>query len=270
MRPRRIARFPLSDSPPNVRVRRAHTRRDRSARPAALAEFAREVAPHIDRLAIAVHRHASPAGRAVIRSYGLPNAGVLIDVRALLLGGPITFDDLATIERYAPRDGLQTALDEHVRQGMLAHVSNRYRLTARGRELLERLTVIQGETITILWADSTAGLPMLIDATTRVIAAATSLPRERYPAFTLMHAAPDPPAATAAHRVLTRLTTLRYLRADAHAAAWSDRGLIAPHAEPHERELIEADTNANAAPPWAALARGERERVLAAMAALIG
>jgi hypothetical protein len=37
---------------------------------AALADYARDVAPHIDRLAIAVHRHASPAGRAVIQSYG--------------------------------------------------------------------------------------------------------------------------------------------------------------------------------------------------------
>ncbi|HEY3063053.1 MAG TPA: hypothetical protein VGL99_29110 [Chloroflexota bacterium] len=64
----------------------------------ALTEYARDIAPHVDRLATAVHRHAGPDGRAVIQSYGLPNAGVLIDVRALLLGGPISFDDLATID----------------------------------------------------------------------------------------------------------------------------------------------------------------------------
>jgi hypothetical protein len=187
----------------------------------------------------------------------------------LLLGGPISVEDLATIERYAPRDELQSALSEHIEQGMLARTADRYALTPRGRELLERLSAMQGETITTLWAEHALRLPMLIEATSRVAAhAAGTLPTRRYPAFHLMYAAPDPDHATPAHLLMTRLTTLRYLRADAHAAAWADRGLIAPHAAPDVRQRIEDDTNMNAAPPWSALSPAERTSVLEAMAAL--
>jgi hypothetical protein len=154
---------------------------------------------------------------------------------------------------------------------MLDSAEHHFALTHRGRELLERLTAMQGETITKLWADHARSLPMLIDATSRVTGAAgRELPRARYPAFNLMHAAPDPPAATPAHLLLTRLTTLRYLRADAHAAAWFDRGLVAPHADALERQAIEADTNANAAPPWSTLTPNDRASVLAALTDLNG
>jgi hypothetical protein len=54
-----------------------------------------------------------------------------------------------------------------------------------------------------------------------------TLPPDRYPAFRRQHAAPDPPDATPAALLLARLTALRYLRADAHAAAWATAGLDA-------------------------------------------
>lgn len=236
-----------------------------------LSAFARDVAPHIDRLAIAVHQHARPAGRALISSYGLPNAGVLIDVRALLLDGPITLEELATIERYAARDRLHATLDEHVCQGMLQHTdSGRYALTGRGQALLSQLTTMQGQTITSLWSAHASQLPTLVGATTRAIDAAGALPNQRYPAFYLMRNAPDPPQPSPAHLLLTRLTTLRYLRADAHAAAWAAHGRLAPHAEPAERASIEAETNDGAAPPWAALTPAERTALLDGLIALPG
>jgi hypothetical protein len=85
-----------------------------------------------------------------------------------------------------------------------------------------------------------------------------------------MRNAPDPPQPSPAHVLLTRLTTLRYLRADAHAAAWAAHGRLAPHAEPAERASIEAETNDGAAPPWAALTPVERTALLDGLSALPG
>jgi len=197
-----------------------------------LAAYARAVAPHVDRLAMAVHKHVRPAGRALVQEFGLRHPGVLVDARVILLAGPIALDDLAAIERYASRDELIAALEEHVGQGLLArevcghNVGGRYVATPRGRDFLLRLTAAQGETITNLWAARAATLPTLVATATRAADhAAAILPRAAYPAFHGQDAAPDPAGATPAHLLLTRLTTLRYLRADAHAAAWRSRGL---------------------------------------------
>lgn len=200
-----------------------------------LVAYASAIAPHIDRLALVVHRYARPAAAALLREVGLPNAGILVDARALLLAGAITLEDLAILERYAPRDGLATALEEHVRQGLLerdeASEVPLYVCTMRGRDLLLRLTDLQGEAMTALWAVHEQGLGALASLATRVSDhAAATLPLDRYPAFRGQHAAPAPLGATPAHLLLIRLTTLRYLRADAHAAAWQAHGLDAAQA----------------------------------------
>lgn len=192
--------------------------------------YARAIAPHVDRLAIAVHRYGRPAGVALLSEYGLSDAGILVDARAILLAGPVTVDDVAIIERYAPRAGLATALEDHVRQGLLEREDTAeqtlYSSTMRGRELLLRLTELQGESITALWAVSAGALPGLAATATSVTDyASATLPLDRYPAFRGQHAAPAPLGATPAHLLLTRLTTLRYLRADAHALALAAHGI---------------------------------------------
>lgn len=195
----------------------------------ALTAYAAEVAPHVDRLAIAVHKHGRPAAQEVLRGFGLSGAGVLIDARAALLAEPITLDDLTVIARYAPRAALSAALDEHVRQGLLTRDdagTPSYACTMRGRDLLLRLTELQGQTITVLWAVRAAELPALAAAATRIgDRAAAVLPLDLYPAFRGQHAAPAPLGGTPAHLLLTRLTTLRYLRADAHTLALEAHGL---------------------------------------------
>ena len=122
-----------------------------------------------------------------------------------------------------------------MRQGLLerdeASETPLYACTLRGRDLLLRLTALQGEAITTLWAAHEASLGALASLATRVSDnAAATLPLDRYPAFRGQHAAPAPLGATPAHLLLTRLTTLRYLRADAHALAWQAQGLDAAHA----------------------------------------
>lgn len=200
--------------------------------PDEMVTYAATIAPHVDRLAVAVHGLARPAAGELLREFGLTSAGILVDARALLLAESITLDDLATIERYAPREALAAALEEHVRQGLLERdddaEASLYACTTRGRDLLLRLTELQGAAITALWSGHAAGLGALEAAATRVADyAAGTLPLDQYPAFRAQHAAPAPLGATQAHLLLTRLTMLRYLRADAHAAAWSAQGLDA-------------------------------------------
>lgn len=194
-----------------------------------LPAFARAIAPHVDRLAIAVHRHAAPLAGPMLRSLGLTRAFVLINGRPLLLAGPITARELAVIERYMAPDELLAGLEEQVQRGLLAAAGppdvRQYTPTSHGLDLLLRLTALQGAAITALWAAHESDLPPLIDATTRATRAAASLPPPLYPAFRLQYAAPDQPDATPAATLLARLTAQRYLRADAHAAAWAAAGL---------------------------------------------
>ncbi|HZS89792.1 MAG TPA: hypothetical protein VFE42_20170 [Chloroflexota bacterium] len=189
-----------------------------------LIAYAGAIAPHIDRLSIAVHRHGRPAGRALLEEFGLPGGGTLIDARPILLAGPITLDDLATVERFARREDLGSALDEYVGQGILSRDDQTepaiYSTTARGQDLLLRLTDLHARTIAALWAvhgELLAELVALATLTTGYAAAA--LPLEHYPAFRLQHATPVPLGAPPAYVLLLHLTALRYLRADAHATA---------------------------------------------------
>lgn len=200
-----------------------------------LVSYARAVAPHIDRLAIAVHRHGQPAALALLHEFGLDRAGVLIDALPLLLTGPITLDDLAVIDRYAPRQELASGLEQQVEQEILTRDETTemplYSSTTRGRDLLLRLTDLQGATVTALWAVHDDLLPDLASTATWVTdRAAATLPLDLYPAFRRLHAAPTQLGAAPAHLLLTRLTALRYLRADAHALALAAERLDAVQA----------------------------------------
>lgn len=201
-----------------------------------LVSYARAIAPHVDRLAIAVHKHARPAGQALLREFGLDRAGVLIDARPLLLAGPTSLDDVAVIDRYVPREDLAAGLEEQVRSGMLARDESTetplYDSTTRGRDLLLRLSALQGATVAALWAVHETLLPELASAATWITdRAAATLPLASYPAFRRLHAAPAPLGASPAHLLLIRLTALRYLRADAHALALATQQIDAPQAD---------------------------------------
>lgn len=198
-----------------------------------LDAYAQSIAPHIDRLAIAVHRYARPATRRLLGEFGLRDAGLLVDLRSVLLAEPVTLDDVAVVDRYMPRAALAVALDAHVRQDLLwrdgAARPVAYACTTRGRDLLLRLTTLQSETIGVLWAIHAAALPSLVALATDVTDyAAATLPLDAYPAFRLWHAAPVPLGAATAYVLLERVTALRYLRADAHAHALALQSLDAP------------------------------------------
>lgn len=200
-----------------------------------LVSYARAVAPHIDRLAIAVHHHGQPAALALLREFGLDQASMLIDACPLLLAGPITLGDLAVIDRYVPREELAIGLEQQVEQEILTRDETTetplYSSTTRGRDLLLRLTDLQGATVTALWAVHDDLLPDLASAATWVTdRAAATLPLGLYPAFWRLHAAPTQLGAAPAHLLLARLTALRYLRADAHVLALAAEHLDAAQA----------------------------------------
>jgi hypothetical protein len=91
-------------------------------------------------------------------------------------------------------------------------------------------------------------------------------------AFAAMAPPYEPPGTAAGTILLNRLGTLRYHRADAHAAAWQAAGLTAAEIvempSGADREAIEDDTDARAAEPYATLSAEERLMMLADLAAL--
>jgi hypothetical protein len=91
-------------------------------------------------------------------------------------------------------------------------------------------------------------------------------------AFAAMAPSYEPAGACPGVLLLDRLGTLRYHRADAHAAAWTAAGLtaagVAEMAPGPERDAIEAETKRGAAPLFATLSASERLVSLADLAAL--
>lgn len=206
-------------------------------------EFAAEIAPYIDSATISVHRAAGPAGAQLVRTAGLPRAGLLVDLLVPLLAGSAEIPTLHSIERYTPYEEFLTAIDEHVTQGMLLRSGDIVSTTPEGQELLTDLRHAQGLAITVLWSDRPDAVGILRPLVDRVLESA----QDGGPAFGLMK--PPPPADSAAHALHDRITALRYYRADAHAAAHQD----------------EAETNRLAARPYGVLADDERAAFLDAI-----
>ena len=96
--------------------------------------------------------------------------------------------------------------------------------------------------------------------------------REPGPALSAMGPPFEPSGAAPGLLLLNRLGTLRYHRADAHAAAWQAAGQTASsiQAMPEglERDAIEDDTNERAAPPYSVLSETERRTLFADLALL--
>jgi hypothetical protein len=92
------------------------------------------------------------------------------------------------------------------------------------------------------------------------------------PVFTELTLVYEPADASAAVRLSTRLTVLRYHRADAHRAAWQAAGLRAEEVQAlpagSVRAAIDAETNRLDAPIYAVLDADERLELLGGLGAL--
>jgi hypothetical protein len=143
--------------------------------------------------------------------------------------------------------------------------------TGNGRVVLTEMYKASAGAAGELWAGQEGSLAGLSALAGRVVDAALVTGGDAYKAM----APPYEPADAGAGLLLhTRLSVLRYHRADAHAAAWQAAGLtsaaISQMAAGPVRDTIEAETNRQAGIPYTALDPDERMRFLAGLAALPG
>jgi len=213
-------------------------------------------------------------GRDLVGRYGgPPAAGYLVEFRTKLwpAGASVTAGQFAAVCRYRDLEAARESLRRHAEHGTLAlHEDGTFEATDRGRELLRELFALHGEVARRFWAAfPTARLNELAERALRSVTAGPSLSAMTPCSY---------PTSTPTEAVLVNtLGTLRYHRADAHAAAWQAEGLTADQikAMPLDgadaggvRTHIEEQTDRGAAAAWVALTEAERLEFLAGLGAL--
>jgi hypothetical protein len=238
--------------------------------------FAELVAPVVSRTFVAGMRAGGADGRSLVASYGGRAVGYLIDLRnPLAAGRSLTPAELAAVYRYSEPAEVRETVARSVAHGLL-EPGPHGAITAsqHGQAFLADLYGLHGRVLAPRWGGGQAGVVERLNAlTARVLAEAAATTGAAW----AVQAPPYEPAGTPpAVLLLNRLSTLRYHRADAHAAAWQAAGLTAaqmqqmPWGNPwsRQRRLVEDDTNQRAAAPYAVLSPEERLELLAGLAAL--
>jgi hypothetical protein len=236
--------------------------------------FAAVIAPVVDR----VFRATMAAGRGrggadISQRYGGPPAiGFLIDFRTRLAwpGGEVSRTQFEALTRYRDQAECWRVIDEQVAHGMLElGPDGQISATDRGRAFLVEIYALHARVTEELWADHQPRVVRLAPLLSSALCAAVQTAGE---ALRAMAPPYEPAGAGAGVLVFNRLGTLRYHRADAHAAAWVVAGLTAAQivALPtgSRRDAIEADTDRRAAPPFAVLTAAQRRDLLTDLAAL--
>jgi hypothetical protein len=189
-------------------------------------ETVRRVAPQVDRLFIGGHRAAAPYTAEVRRRVGFSGPTMLIDLRRQLLRPRgVGVDEIAVKQRYVDRATIERLLASDLVSGLVTVVDARYGPTERGREALDGFGEALRRGVRELWGRHLESARVAGSLIERVIVAAGRLDRGRYPAFFLEVEGPD--EGDELLDFWTSVAALRYLRADAHALAWEERGLDA-------------------------------------------
>ncbi|MFG2101365.1 hypothetical protein ACGFJ5_12245 [Micromonospora echinaurantiaca] len=245
--------------------------------------FAGLVAPAVDRVFVAAMLAGRDGGGAELsQRYGGPAAtGFLVEFRTRLAvpGGSVDGAGFAAVTRYRDPAACQRALDKQVAYGMIhRRPDGGLSATDRGAAFLAELWQVHGEVTEELWAGHEERVARLVEALGRSLTYALVHAEEEGDgtgeAFAAMAPPYEPDGTPPGVLLLNRLGTLRYHRADAHAAAWTAAGhtassVAALPAGP-ERLAIELETDRRAAPPYLVLTAEERLTMLADLAALPG
>jgi hypothetical protein len=238
--------------------------------------FAALVAPAVDRVFVTGIRAALDGGRELVDRYGGARAvGYLVDLRnPLAAGRTVTRDGLAGVYRYSDPAAVDRTVQGSVDHGLLARTPDGgLAATERGREFLRELSALLARALAERWQGHDGTVERLNRSLARVLADAAATAGAAW----AVQAPPHEPAGTPPPvLLLNRLSTLRYHRADAHAAAWREAGLTAAEmvamsrGSPWtpQRQAVEDETNRRAAPPFAVLTPKERLTMLADLAAL--
>lgn len=233
-----------------------------------LSTYAAAIAPVINAVHVNVHAAARQAVTAHAEAVGL-TPGLLLDLRHVLPLRPITRRALSAVYRYGGAAELDAEIREHVAQGALTvDGEGTLRVTARGMAFIDGVYAAHAGAVRRVWAAH--DLKPLADLTRRVLDRAG---RDPGGALEVM-APPYEPAGTSAGVLLfNRVATLRYDRADAHAAAWAAAGLTAGtivDLQPGPlRDAIEDDTNHRAARAYDRLTGDERETLFEGLLRLV-
>jgi len=246
------------------------------------ARYAALIAPAIDRaFAETMTAAGAMGGRELSERFGGRQAtGFLVDLRTRL-GAPdgvVTAGQFAAVRRYGDLAQARALLEGQAERGMLEiDADGSVRATERGREFVAGIYALHAEVTATLWKGFEARVALLADLAGRALAqaqlTATWAPTTDGHALSAMAPPFEPAGMPEAVLLLNRLGTLRYHRADAHAAAWQAAGLtaagmVALPSGSSMRTGIEEETNRAAAAPWRALSPTERVEFLAGLAAL--
>ncbi|MER7461060.1 hypothetical protein [Micromonospora sp. NPDC126480] len=243
--------------------------------------FAGLVAPAVDRAFVAaMHAARTGGGADLSQRYGGPAAtGSLVEFRTRLAapGGAVDEAGVAAVTRYRDPTACRRSLDRHVAHGMIHRRSDgTITATERGLAFLDELWQLHVGVTGELWAGHSERVLRLVETLGRLLAYALVLAEEESTAgaFTALAPPHEPDGSPPGVLLLNRLGTLRYHRADAHAAAWAAAGHTAASivglADGPERLAIELETDRRAAGPYAVLTAEERLAMLADLAALPG
>lgn len=236
--------------------------------------YAPLIAPVVERLTLAVvERAVAHAASTSAPSAVAPGAmRMLGQLRTTLLAREVTAAGLAAIYRYRDASDVRRDVEELRAAGLIGTTGDgAVHATAYGQTMLTQMYKISGDVAGELWAGQQGSLADLSNLAGRLVQAALATGGGAYMAM----APPHEPADAAIGLLLhTRLSVLRYHRADAHAAAWQAAGLTSATirhlpAGP-ARDDIEAETNRRAGAPYATLSPDERITLLAGLAALPG
>jgi len=225
--------------------------------------YAAAVAAGIDRAFTAGMAHPRErGGRALVARHGGPAAvGALIEFRTSLAwpGRVVTWPQFEAITRYRDPVEARASIDQHARHGTLEVDASGFRATDAGHAFLDELYAGFAAVFAEVWP----GVDDLVELAGRVFAAAAATGGA---AFAAMAPPYEPPGFPAGALLLNRIGTLRYHRADAHAAAWAAAGCTAEQiqamAPGAERDAIESATNRLAWPPFAVLTERARAAFL--------
>jgi hypothetical protein len=237
------------------------------------SRFAGHVAPAVTRVFARGMAYAREhGGRELVQRYGGSAAvGALIEFRTSLAwpGRVVEPAQFAAVMRYRDLAEADRSIEGHVAHGTLERVAGGgFRATEAGHRFLAELYDQQAGATAELWRDEPDRVGRLNGVLDRLLAAAAGgdALAAMAPAFEPDHAAPG-------LLLLNRLSSLRYHRADAHAAAWAAAGLTAAEIvalRGPARDRVKAETDRLAGAPYAVLSPEERITMLANLAALPG
>lgn len=192
-----------------------------------------------------------------------------------LLARPMPAESFAAVTAYGPA----TMADELEQGTAVVDADGAWRLTDRGRAVALAVQEALGQSAAERWnpgpplsavLPGPAALPRLVDLVRRLLDSGQT---SGGPAFRALAPVFEPPGASPAVRLMSRLGALRHHRADAHRAAWQAAGLtargIAELPAGPERQAVEVETDRRDEPVYRVLDEAERIELLAGLGALL-